>query len=413
MFKSTTLDLPEERLKSQTISLIILIYIAFLLALIVALYLKLSEKQLVLIIPLIFWLLGSLFSLRLALSKSYKVGASLFGALCTLSVLGSALTTDSHLYYISITPFIIIALIVSFLYGEFKHSLLLAGFILISNALVPYFNSSISATLVWLPLLFLGLTSTLLIVAHYQRQVEKGILAKERERSLHDMRLRSMGELTANIAHQMGTPLTVIEMAIENARENFSEGKTTQALAQLQITEDTILKSKQFIGALKNLYQPQKITQGNCTLAWIISQVRLFYGPQLAEQKVVLTGGHDHLHENIPIPGEDLLQCILNLVDNSLHALQGQANASIKLTLKKSEAGFGLIYSDNGPGIGHSLIQRIFDPFFTTKDQGEGTGLGLAIVQAILRRHHAEISVVSPNITGATFKIDFKLPASK
>ena len=412
MFTAKELDLPEEKLKSQTISRIILIYIFFLLmSLPVSVLLPhSSEHQLLISTGTVLWIMGSYLAFQLTKGKSYKVGASLFAVISSVSVLTALLIDQSAIVFISATPFLLIPLIVSFLYGEFKSSLCLAFFILCLIAVMPFITQEINLELIVAPFTFSALTSALLIVAHHQRNVEKKILVKERERSLHDMRLRSMGELTANIAHQMGTPLTVIEMAIENARENFMVGKTDQALAQLQITEDTIFKSKQFIDTLKNLYQPQKINHGTCTLAWIISQVRLFYGPRLAEQRVVLTGPSEYLHEDIPIPGEDLLQCILNLVDNGLHALKGQANASIKLSLKKNEQLLTLIYSDNGPGIQKVHATQIFDPFFTTKDQGEGTGLGLTITQAILRRHGAEISVMHGHLTGAAFKIDFKLP---
>ena len=346
--------------------------------------------------------------MKLAAGPSYRKAASLFGLLCSLSVFVTIFVDQNDLVFISTAPFFVLPLIVTYLYGELRASIYISiglGCLLLAT---PFLGHTISLEMIVAPTLLLLLTTGFLAVAHYQRLVEKKVLSKERERSLHDMRLRSMGELTANIAHQMGTPLTVIEMAIENARENFAQGRFEQAMGQLQVTEDTIFKSKRFIDTLKNLYQPQQVTHGSCNLSWIISQVRLFYGPKLAKQRVVLTAPSENLHQDIPIPGEDLLQCVLNLVDNGLHALKGQANASIKLTLKCEEEALILIYSDNGPGIAQAGRDKIFDPFYTTKDLGEGTGLGLAITQAILRRHDAEITLVRESGTGASFKIVFK-----
>ncbi len=314
---------------------------------------------------------------------------------------------QSPAVFISTTPMFIIPLLVSYLYGNLRSSIILSLLILSFTLAFPLISSSVRFEFIIGPLVYLTMSFGILVVAHFQRKVEKKLLTGERERSIHDMRLRSMGELTANIAHQMGTPLTVIEMAIENARENFKAGQVDQAIKQLQISEDTIFRSKRFIETLKSLYQPQQVGHGSCTLSWLISQVRLFYGSRLAQGKVVLTGPSEYLHEPIPIPGEDLLQCILNLVDNGLHALKGQANASIKLNLKKEGGELTLIYSDNGPGIKPEHKDKIFDPFFTTKDQGEGTGLGLAITQAILRRHQAEIGHMPDSGVGATFKIEF------
>lgn len=366
-----------------------------------------STHQILFSFTTILWILGSLYALYMANSKNYRKAAGLFGLICTFSVMVTVFIDQSIGVFFSTTPMFIIPLLVSYLYGNLKSSILLSLFILSFILSFPFLSSTIKFEFIIGPLVYLTTCFGILIVAHFQRKVEKKLLTAERERSIHDMRLRSMGELTANIAHQMGTPLTVIEMAIENARENFKAGQIDQAIKQLQISEDTIFRSKRFIETLKNLYQPQKVSHGTCTLSWIISQVRLFYGPRLAQGKVVLTGPGEYLHEPIPLPGEDLLQCVLNLVDNGLHALKGQANASIKLSLKKEEHGLTLVYSDNGPGIKAENQSKIFDPFFTTKEQGEGTGLGLAITQAILRRHQAEISLMPDSGAGATFKIEF------
>jgi CheY-like chemotaxis protein len=60
---------------------------------------------------------------------------------------------------------------------------------------------------------------------------------------------------------------------------------------------------------------------------------------------------------------------------------------------------------DTGPGIPASLLGRIFDPFFTTKPVGIGTGLGLSICQNIVTSMGGEITVLSEEGKGATFRV--------
>jgi signal transduction histidine kinase len=127
--------------------------------------------------------------------------------------------------------------------------------------------------------------------------------------------------------------------------------------------------------------------------------------------------GVEFLEEREPdlpsISGQEvrIQQMFINLIQNSIDAMEGQDGKEIRLTLCQKEQMLQLQFSDNGPGIPPKHQGRIFEPFFTTKPAGQGTGLGLAIVADIVKAHHGTIGLNSKRKKGTEFLI--KIPALK
>lgn len=89
----------------------------------------------------------------------------------------------------------------------------------------------------------------------------------------------------------------------------------------------------------------------------------------------------------------------MNLLCNSLDALEGLPTKWIELKQSADESNIYISVTDSGAGIPKSIIQKIFDPFFTTKGVEKGTGLGLSISLGIIKEHKGEMFVneESPN----------------
>lgn len=111
-----------------------------------------------------------------------------------------------------------------------------------------------------------------------------------------------------------------------------------------------------------------------------------------------------------PILGDpqQLKQVFLNLLLNSLQALNGQG----RLEVATSQQGGELIVTiqDNGTGIAPEALPHIFEPFFSTKPTG--TGLGLAIVHSIIQEHGGRIGVESNVNRGTTVKLHLPIAIS-
>ena len=124
---------------------------------------------------------------------------------------------------------------------------------------------------------------------------------------------------------------------------------------------------------------------------------------------------HHDLEMNVKVdPGnlemtadEQLIeQVLINLVKNSIHALNGRKNGKIELSAYMNKRGrITLQVVDNGPGIIKDVLDKVFIPFFTTKHTGSGIGLSLS--KQILRLHNASISVHSEPDIETVFTMTF------
>jgi signal transduction histidine kinase len=99
----------------------------------------------------------------------------------------------------------------------------------------------------------------------------------------------------------------------------------------------------------------------------------------------------------VPIYTDELNQVWTNLIQNAVHALEGEGSIAIETAEERRGERSGVVVRiiDDGPGIPSEVMPRIFEPFFTTKAKGEGTGLGLGIVKRIIDKHAGEVTCES------------------
>jgi two-component system sensor histidine kinase HupT/HoxJ len=97
-------------------------------------------------------------------------------------------------------------------------------------------------------------------------------------------------------------------------------------------------------------------------------------------------------------------QVVMNLVQNSVDALEGREGAEIRLSVVAGVSEAVLTVIDNGPGIPEEVRASIFDPFFTTKAVGRGTGLGLSISHKIAEEHDGILALCDTPL-GACFRL--------
>lgn len=217
------------------------------------------------------------------------------------------------------------------------------------------------------------------------------------QKLLHSMKLASVGQLAAGVAHEINTPLTNISLITEALREKSSSGADGRKLES--ILEQIAIISK----IVNNLLDFSRLTEpktGEVDLSQLLEKALDMLSVKLKNVEV-----KKEYRSGLLVSGDpnQLLQVFVNLILNASQAMPHGGELSIEA---KCDKGFiETIISDTGSGIAAKDIPNVFDPFFTTKGHGRGTGLGLSIARGIIEGHGGDIRVESEVGIGSTFMI--------
>ena len=227
-------------------------------------------------------------------------------------------------------------------------------------------------------------------------------------------RLSSIGLLASGLAHEIGTPMTVIRGRAELL--SMRAAPQTALHSGLQVIVEQIDRISSLIQSLLNLARnPSESSQGEVLLLPVLRSVIDLLAVPLRKLDCTVKV---ECPEGIKVCGDPnrLTQVFLNLCVNAIHALEDcrasktlenadwQAKIQIAV-VPKDERTLKVSVIDNGPGIKPENLQKIFRPFFTTKDIGRGTGLGLAVVAKIVSELKGQIKVQSEFGTGTEIQL--------
>jgi two-component system sensor histidine kinase PilS (NtrC family) len=230
--------------------------------------------------------------------------------------------------------------------------------------------------------------------------------ATQLSQRFQQVKLASLGRLTASIAHEIRNPLAAInhagQLLNETSRDEADSKLTkiinTQAVRLNSIVENVLQLSRQQRGT------PEKID--------------LYHWLQTFREEFVSTRSLHAYQIQIKLIPQDIAisfdasqlhQVIWNLCSNAInHSQMNPSNIMINIQ-GKIDTVYKLPYIDiidNGPGIDKDIQAHIFDPFFTTSS--EGTGLGLYLTKEVIESNRAKIRHISPPSGGTCFRIYFK-----
>ncbi|MGC8653161.1 MAG: PAS domain-containing sensor histidine kinase [Candidatus Kryptoniota bacterium] len=222
-------------------------------------------------------------------------------------------------------------------------------------------------------------------------------------------KLATVGQLSAGIAHEIGTPLNIISGNAEFLLMDMTpEDKGYNEL--LAIVNQT-KRITRLIRQILDFARPKIISLQPVDLNTLIKDVLEFVHLQFEKNKIEIK---TNFSQDLPLIYGDpalLYQVFLNIIVNSFHAMPAGGDLQIETEADKSNSGeekVTIIIRDTGEGIPPENLQKIFTPFFTTKEPGKGTGLGLAVTKRILQEHNGTIEISSETGRGtvATIRLD-------
>lgn len=246
----------------------------------------------------------------------------------------------------------------------------------------------------------------------YRDQMEE--LKKTHAQILQADKLTTLGELTANISHEINNPLTIAAGHSEIIKDYLKSAAPLAKLPQLQNANETVLQSlervNQIIKNMKDFLHQSEEQKEYCDLGTLVDSAIEWIQPTAKKANVTIK-------RNFTDPAVALVnrikleQVVINLIKNSMDALNSAntQNGEVTISLKKSEADQQTYIDiiDNGPGMPEEIKKNLFKPFQSTKDVGQGTGLGLSICQKIVESHKGRLELLDTQ-AGCTFRI--KLP---
>lgn len=232
------------------------------------------------------------------------------------------------------------------------------------------------------------------------------------ERALrHSDRLSLLGRMAASIAHEMGTPLNVIDGRVAQLQEE-PDAPVKMAQRNLTIVRTQVRRIARFVRQILHLAHPEALHRGRVEIAELLAATQ-----ELLTAEARRTGVQIQFTPNALVfvqADQDLLQQVfLNICLNALQAMPDGGTLDLQYTeaalTRDGKPFVSIRIADTGPGIAPEHWEQIFDPFFTTKDVGEGTGLGLAISRRIVDEHGGWVEVANQEGSGAVFTIHLPL----
>lgn len=222
-------------------------------------------------------------------------------------------------------------------------------------------------------------------------------------------RLASLGLLSASVAHELNTPLTVLHGSIEKLRETATDPQTLERLSRM---ERVTLRLRKISEGLVDFARRRKRKMEPVAIRPLVDEAWQLVAIDERASDVDFANETD---AGLEITGnaDRLVQVFVNLLRNALDAVKsngaslGEIRVRSRSLVWNDQPWVSITVEDNGPGIPHDVLPEIFEAFVTTRLDARGTGLGLAVTEGIVSQHGGSISAFNRKGGGATLEVRF------
>ena len=228
-------------------------------------------------------------------------------------------------------------------------------------------------------------------------------------------------QFTGNAAHELRTPLALIQAQLDLYHTTEHPDSTTVAGETIQMVTEQNERLSKLVRTLLDMSELQTVARNDrIEIHSLIEEVLADLEPLAQEKKIELIqksqGAGEKADEELFLTGSDILiyRMLYNLVENAIKYNREDGTVTVSAIRKKNEV--ILKVSDTGNGIDEAFREQIFEPFFRvdksrSRELG-GVGLGLAMVREVVRVHDGTIEVYTNKHSGTTFEVKMGIGAN-
>jgi signal transduction histidine kinase len=235
-------------------------------------------------------------------------------------------------------------------------------------------------------------------------------LARALRRLEEQDRLVSLGLLSASVAHELNTPLAVLNGSIEQLIETSADAQTLNRLARMQRVTQRLRRISE---SLVDFARVRKQSMEPLALRSLIDEA---WSLVAIDEKASSVEFVNEIGAEAQVVGNSdrLAQVFVNLLRNSLNAVEAGRGTIVVRSHRAGrpgETGIAVSVEDNGPGIPADVLPDLFEAFVTTRLDARGTGLGLTVAEGIVTQHGGSITASNRAEGGACLEV--WLPAAR
>ncbi len=229
---------------------------------------------------------------------------------------------------------------------------------------------------------------------------------KMEQQLIRTERLAAIGELAAEVAHEINNPLGGLQNFVKMIEKE--PGNIPQTKEFINLIQEGLKRIEVIVKRLTTFSKPYVLRMSKYNLNDIIKESLIFMEHRIENENISL---QKRFTPNLPpvyVDVDNVSQVIINLLANAFDSMPNGGKLLIESQLcKEHESCVQFLITDTGYGIKKDEVDKIFDPFFSTKGNGKGIGLGLAISKRIMEDHGGNIRVASSSGKGTTFAVCF------
>lgn len=259
--------------------------------------------------------------------------------------------------------------------------------------------------------LLIIVNSMMMYIFEKQRIANEKRLLDQASMLAQTEKLMSLGTLAGGVAHEINNPLAIIRGHAEALRKNILKKKEEINVEDIQKACQKIENNIVRISSItKNLLVFTQAGRPSEFQSFEVSEVLNSVKDQVEYKlnNIKFTVIHNAYGAHIEANKTLFEQVLVNLVLNSIDAIEELQEQWIKIEISKNNSFLKIEVTDSGHGISSDSVNKIFDPFYTTKTVGKGTGLGLSLCRSIMEMHNGSLKYIE-NSPHTKFEIQLPL----